>query len=173
MADRRIGCLTIFLFVALCGSVSLIFSWRGCGSADSDQLVSAWRSPSALSGNRRRARHSHGARPDRANHLARSDQFFDSRSVSDSMVEDMRLALQQARDDNASKRSCSKSIPGGEVTAADQIYNAVTKARARKNRWSFTWTRLAGVRRLLHRLRRQIFVANETRSRSIGVIIQL
>ncbi|HEY6070067.1 MAG TPA: signal peptide peptidase SppA [Chthoniobacterales bacterium] len=54
-------------------------------------------------------------------------------SVSDSMVEDMRLALQQARDDSRVKAIVLEiDSPGGEVTAADQIYNAVTKARARK-----------------------------------------
>jgi protease-4 len=54
-------------------------------------------------------------------------------SVSDSMVEDMRLALEQARDDNRVKAIVLEiDSPGGEVTAADEIYNAVTKARARK-----------------------------------------
>src|SRR5204862_71245 len=54
-------------------------------------------------------------------------------NVSDSMVEDMRLALQQARDDNRVKAIVLEiDSPGGEVTASDQIYNAVTKARARK-----------------------------------------
>jgi protease-4 len=54
-------------------------------------------------------------------------------NVSESMVEDMRLALQQARDDNRVKAIVLEiDSPGGEVTAADQIYNAVTKARARK-----------------------------------------
>src|SRR5213076_3018424 len=54
-------------------------------------------------------------------------------NVSDSMVEDMRLALQQARDDNRVKAIVLEiDSPGGEVTAADQIYNAVTKSRARK-----------------------------------------
>jgi protease-4 len=54
-------------------------------------------------------------------------------NVSDSMVEDLRLALQQARDDSRVKAIVLEiDSPGGEVTAADQIYNAVTKARARK-----------------------------------------
>lgn len=54
-------------------------------------------------------------------------------SVSDSMVEDMRLALEQARYDNRVKAIVLEiDSPGGEVTAADEIYNAVTKARSRK-----------------------------------------
>jgi len=54
-------------------------------------------------------------------------------TVGDSMVEDMRAALQQARDDSRVKAIVLEiDSPGGEVTAADAIYNAVTKARARK-----------------------------------------
>src|SRR5438105_12381745 len=54
-------------------------------------------------------------------------------SVSDSMVEDMRLALQQACDDDRVKAIVLEiDSHGGEVTASDQIYNAVVKARARK-----------------------------------------
>jgi len=49
------------------------------------------------------------------------------------MVEDMRLALQQARDDSRVKAIVLEiDSPGGEVTARDQIYNAVAKVRARK-----------------------------------------
>jgi protease-4 len=54
-------------------------------------------------------------------------------SASDSMVEDMRAALQQARDDSRVKAIVLEiDSPGGEVTASDQIYNAVVKARAKK-----------------------------------------
>jgi protease-4 len=54
-------------------------------------------------------------------------------TVGDSMVEDMRAALQQARDDSRVKAIVLEiDSPGGEVTAADAIYNAVAKARARK-----------------------------------------
>ena len=49
------------------------------------------------------------------------------------MVEDMRAALQQARDDNRVKAIVLEiDSPGGEVTASDEIYNAVVKARAKK-----------------------------------------
>src|SRR5438309_10180378 len=54
-------------------------------------------------------------------------------NVSDSQVEDMRLALQQARDDNRVKAIVLEiDSHGGEDTASDHIYNAVTQARARK-----------------------------------------
>jgi protease-4 len=54
-------------------------------------------------------------------------------SVSDSMVDDMRMALQQARDDDRVKAIVVEiDSPGGEVTASDAIYSALVKARARK-----------------------------------------
>jgi protease-4 len=54
-------------------------------------------------------------------------------NVSESMVEDMRLALHQAREDSRVKAIVLEiDSPGGEVTAADQIYSEVTKTRARK-----------------------------------------
>src|SRR5439155_3447859 len=54
-------------------------------------------------------------------------------NVGDSMVDDVRAALQQAREDNRVKAIVLEiDSPGGEVTASDEIYNAVVKARARK-----------------------------------------
>jgi len=54
-------------------------------------------------------------------------------TVSDSMVDDMRAALQQARDDNHVKAIVLEvDSPGGEVTASDAIYSALIKVRARK-----------------------------------------
>jgi protease-4 len=49
------------------------------------------------------------------------------------MVDDMRAALQQARDDSRVKAIVLEiDSPGGEVTASDAIYNALLKLRARK-----------------------------------------
>src|SRR5438132_8868058 len=54
-------------------------------------------------------------------------------NVTDSMVDDMRAALQQARDDSRVKAIVLEiDSPGGEVTASDEIYSAVVKTRARK-----------------------------------------
>lgn len=54
-------------------------------------------------------------------------------SVSDNMVDDLRIALAQARDDSRVKGVVLEvDSPGGEVTASDIIYNAVVKTRARK-----------------------------------------
>jgi protease-4 len=53
--------------------------------------------------------------------------------IGDSMVEDMRFALEQAReDDNVRAIVLEIDSPGGEVTASDVIYNAVVKTRAKK-----------------------------------------
>src|SRR5439155_1594011 len=54
-------------------------------------------------------------------------------AVTDSMVDDMRAALQQARDDSRVKAIVLEvDSPGGEVTASDAIYSALVKLRARK-----------------------------------------
>lgn len=54
-------------------------------------------------------------------------------SARDSMVDDLRAALQQAREDDRVKAIVLEiDSPGGEVTASDQIYSAVVKARAKK-----------------------------------------
>jgi protease-4 len=56
-----------------------------------------------------------------------------SGQVSDSMVDDLRSALRQARED-PSVRAVVLEIdsPGGEVTAADNIYHAVVQTRREK-----------------------------------------
>src|SRR5437773_5327395 len=134
MADRKIGCLSIFLFVALCASVFFNFilamaAFRGFGAAGVrvEEPMPRFREIVI----------ERGARmvPDRIALITMRGLISSSipGSVSDSMVEDMRLALEQARDDNRIKAIVLEiDSPGGEVTAADQIYNAVTKARARK-----------------------------------------
>jgi protease-4 len=54
-------------------------------------------------------------------------------TVGESMVDDMKIALQQAVDDSKVKAIVLNiDSPGGEVTASDVIYNAVVKARAKK-----------------------------------------
>ena len=54
-------------------------------------------------------------------------------NVGDSMVDDLRWELEQARnDDNVRAVVLEVDSPGGEVTASDMIYNAVVKTRAKK-----------------------------------------
>src|SRR5438067_7208409 len=134
MADRKIGCLSIFLFVALCASVFVNFllamvAFRGFGAAGVRVEESLPRFREIVI--------ERGARmvPDRIALITMRGLISSSipGNVSGSMVEDMRLALQQARDDNRVKAIVLEiDSPGGEVTAADQIYNAVAKVRARK-----------------------------------------
>ncbi len=51
----------------------------------------------------------------------------------ETMVDDIKIALQQATDDsNVKAIVLNIDSPGGEVTASDVIYNAVRKARAKK-----------------------------------------
>jgi protease-4 len=134
MADRKIGCVTICLFVALCGSVFVNFFlamavFRGFGATGVrvEELPPRFREIVVERGTRLVS--------DRIALITMRGLISSSipGNVSDSMVEDMRLALQQARDDSRVKAIVLEiDSPGGEVTAADQIYNAVTKARARK-----------------------------------------
>lgn len=54
-------------------------------------------------------------------------------AASENMVDDLRLAMQQAREDDRVKAVVLEvDSPGGEVTASDIIYNAVAKTRAKK-----------------------------------------
>src|SRR4051812_40154111 len=54
-------------------------------------------------------------------------------NVGETMVDDMRLALQQARDDDRVRAVVLEiDSPGGEVTASDAIYSWVVKTRTKK-----------------------------------------
>ena len=132
MADRKTGCLTLFLFVALCASLFLNFILtlalfrRGVtGIADQEPLarfreVTVERGRGSL---------------DKIALITMRGLISSSipGNVGDSMVDDLRAALRQARDDDRVKAIVLEiDSPGGEVTAADQIYTAVANARAKK-----------------------------------------
>jgi protease-4 len=89
------------------------------------------------------------------------------------MVDDLRAALQQARDDDRVKAVVLEiDSPGGEVTASDQIYNAVVKTRARKPVVIYMDT-LAASGGYYISCGGKYLMANETTiTGSIGVIIQ-
>ncbi|PYK88328.1 MAG: signal peptide peptidase SppA [Verrucomicrobia bacterium] len=133
MADRKLGCLSIFLFVALCASVFinlvlvLAAFQRFGGVMREEEPISRFREIIIQRGSR-------GISDKIAVIMLRG--LISSSipgNVSDSMVDDMRAALQQAREDDRVKAIVLEiDSPGGEVTASDQIYNAVVKARARK-----------------------------------------
>src|SRR5881296_2095456 len=131
-ADRRLGCLSIFLFVALCASlfvnfVLIIAAFQRFGGVREPEPIARFREILLQRGTRGAA--------DKVAVITMRGLISSSLpgSVTDSMVDDMRAALQQAREDDRVKAIVLEiDSPGGEVTASDQIYNAVVKARARK-----------------------------------------
>jgi protease-4 len=133
MADRKLGCLSIFLFLALCVSVFVNFILAVVAFRGFTTRVGVEESMPKF----REVVVQRGARlvSDRIALITMRGLISGSipGNVSESMVDDMCLALEQARDDSRVKAIVLEiDSPGGEVTAADQIYNAVTKARARK-----------------------------------------
>jgi protease-4 len=133
MANRKLGCLSIFLFVALC--VSLIvnvimtiaaFS-RLNGTSREQEAVPRFRETIVDRGRK--------GSNDKIAVIALRGVISSSLpgNVGESMVDDMRYALEQARDDeNVRAIVLEVDSPGGEVTASDVIYNAVVRARAKK-----------------------------------------
>jgi protease-4 len=130
--NRKLGCLSIFLFVALCASLFMNFvlmmaafqRWSGIRETEP---IPRFREILLQRGAR--------ASLDKIAVITMRGLISSSLpgSVSDSMVDDMRAALQQARDDGRVKAIVLEiDSPGGEVTASDAIYSAVVKARARK-----------------------------------------
>src|SRR4030081_1551077 len=129
MADRKLGCLSIFLFVALCASVFVNFllaatAFRRISGRSWEELAPRFREVIVQRGG-----------SDKVALITMRGLISSSvpGSVNDSMVDDMRSALQQARDDSRVRAVVLEiDSPGGEVTASDMIYNAVVKTRARK-----------------------------------------
>jgi protease-4 len=175
MADRKLGCLTIFLFVALCASlfVNLVLMAalfrRGMGSMVGGE-------PEPLMRFREIAveRGSSGS-SDKIVLIVMRGLISSSipGNVGDSMVDDMRAALRQARDDDRVKAVVLEiDSPGGEVTASDEIYSAVVKTRARKPVVIYMDT-LAASGGYYVSCGGKFLMANETTiTGSIGVIIQ-
>jgi protease-4 len=132
MADRRLGCLSIFLFVALCASlfvnfVLMIVAFQRFGGIREAEPIPRFREILLHKG-------AHGSL-DKIAVITMRGLISSSipGSVTDSMVDDMRAALQQAREDRRVKAIVLEiDSPGGEVTASDEIYNAVVKTRAKK-----------------------------------------
>ena len=133
MADRKIGCLSVFLFVALCVSVFVNLVLTMAALRDFGRLGYAEERLPPF----REIVVQRGARTssDRVAVVLMRGLISSSipGNVSDSMVDDMRAALEQAREDSRVKAIVLEiDSPGGEVTASDEIYNAVVKARAKK-----------------------------------------
>ena len=131
-SDRRLGCLSIFLFVALCASLFvnlmlMIAAFQRLGGIREARADPRFREILLQRGAR--------ATTDKIAVITMRGLISSSLpgTVTDSMVDDMRAALQQARDDNRVKAIVLEiDSPGGEVTASDAIYSALVKVRARK-----------------------------------------
>jgi len=173
MANQKLGCLSIFLFVALC--VSIFFN-----------VVLAVTAYSRLSGTSREQEPTPRFREmildrgrkgsaDKIAVIALRGIISSSMpgNVGDSMVDDMRFALEQAREDeNVRAVVLEIDSPGGEVTASDVIYDAVVKTRARKPVVVYMDS-LAASGGYYVACGGKYLIANETTiTGSIGVIIQ-
>lgn len=173
MADRKLGCLSIFLFVALCGSVFVNFLL----AATAFRRVSggSWEQEPPLRFRETIVQRGSRTSPDKVALITMRGLISSSvpGNVSDSMVDDMRAALQQARDDDRVKAVVLQiDSPGGEVTAADTIYNAVVRTRAKKPVVIYMET-LAASGGYYVACGGKFLMANETTiTGSIGVIIQ-
>ncbi len=132
VANRRLGCLSIFLFVALCASlfvnfVLMIAAFQRLGGIREPEPIPRFREILLQRGAR--------ATTDKIAVITMRGLISSSLpgTVTDSMVDDMRAALQQGRDDSRVKAIVLEiDSPGGEVTASDAIYSALVKVRARK-----------------------------------------
>jgi protease-4 len=172
-ANRKLGCLSIFLFVALCASLFVNFVLmvtafqRFGGGIREAESIPRFREILLQRGAR--------ASFDKIAVITMRGLISSSLpgSVSDSMVDDMRAALQQARDDSRVKAIVLEiDSPGGEVTASDAIYSAVVKARARKPVVVYMES-LAASGGYYVSCGGKFLMANETSiTGSIGVIIQ-
>jgi protease-4 len=132
-ANRKLGCLSIFLFVALCASVLVNFVLAATafrrleGSARDVEFRPRFREMIVESGTRRS--------PNKIAVISLRGLISTSvgGNVGESMVDDLRWELEQARnDDDVRAVVLEVDSPGGEVTASDMIYNAVVKTRAKK-----------------------------------------
>jgi protease-4 len=172
-ADRKLGCLSVFLAVALCASVviNLVLAAAALrsfgGTTRLEEAAPSFREVIVQRGAR-------GSNDKIAVIMMRG--LISSSlpgNVGDTMVDDMRLALQQARDDDHVRAIVLEiDSPGGEVTASDAIYNWVVKARARKPVVVYMDS-LAASGGYYVACGGQYLMANETTiTGSIGVIIQ-
>jgi protease-4 len=133
MANRKLGCLSVFLFVALCASV----------------LVNVFLAITAFQHFERVGRDEEFRPRFREMIVERGTRGSENKiavitlrglistsvngNVGDSMVDDLRWQLEQARnDDDVRAVVLEVDSPGGEVTASDMIYNAVVRTRAKK-----------------------------------------
>src|SRR5438552_16112929 len=115
-SDRRLGCLSIFLFIALCASlfvnfVLMIVAFQRLGGIREAEPIPRFREILLQRGAR--------TTTDKIAVITMRGLISTSipGNVRDSMVDDMRAALQQASDDSRVKANVLEvHSPGGEVT---------------------------------------------------------
>jgi protease-4 len=171
-ANRKLGCLSIFLFVALCASlfvnlVLMVAAFQRLGGIREPEPIPRFREILIQRGAR--------ATTDRIAVITMRGLISSSipGTVSDSMVDDMRAALQQARDDSRVKAIVLEiDSPGGEVTASDAIYSALVKVRARKPVVVYMDTLAASGGYYVSCGGKFLMASETTITGSIGVIIQ-
>ncbi|MGH8094502.1 MAG: signal peptide peptidase SppA [Chthoniobacterales bacterium] len=131
--NRKLGCLSIFLFVALCASVLMNFFLAATAFQrfEGGRVEVEYRprfNEMILEGGTRG-----GANKIAVISLRGLISTGVPGNVGDSMVDDLRWEFEQARNDsNVRAVVLDIDSPGGEVTASDIIYNAVVKTRAKK-----------------------------------------
>jgi protease-4 len=172
MADRKLGCLSIFLFVALCASlfinfVLVIAAFQRLGGVREPEPIPRFREILLQRGTR--------GTTDKIALITMRGLISSSipGTVGDSMVDDMRTALEQAREDDRVKAIVLEiDSPGGEVTASDAIYSAVVKARARKPVEVYMDSLAASGGNYVSCGGKLLMASDTTITGSIGVIIQ-
>ena len=173
MADRKLGCLSIFLFVALCASVvvnfilaATAFSRLASGSVERDARP-RFREITVEAGLK--------GSDDKIALIPLRGLISSSMdgNVGDSMVDDLRIALEQAReDDDVRAVVLAIDSPGGEVTASDTIYNAVVKTNEKKPVVVHMGSVAASGGYYVACGGRHLMASDTTITGSIGVIIQ-
>ena len=134
MNNERFGCLGISLVVVLAVSLLLNFVFIVANAANSATRFVASGAPKFEEAQVADAKAAKGAKtPDTKIALISLRGIISAMepgSIGETMVEDLKLQLEQAVED-AKVKAIVLFIdsPGGEVTASDMIYNAVRKAR--------------------------------------------
>jgi protease IV len=132
MNKKQFGCIVALLIVLLCGSVLCNFgllAMRGSALLPKTALT-ADRAPRF-----EETTVQDGTGPGKIAQVTLRGVITSSESgnLGETMVDDLKIQLHQAAmDDDVKAIVLYVDSPGGEVTASDMIYDAVTRARARK-----------------------------------------
>ncbi len=131
--QSRLGCLSVILFVALGLSLCLNFIFLAAKGSRASGLMAARKLPKF---EEEVVQEGNDGEDNKVAEIFLRGIITSAEpgSIGETMVEDMKLQLQQAVDDKKVKAIVLYvDSPGGEVTASDIIYNAVRKAREKKS----------------------------------------